>query len=176
MILETTPIDGVLLVRLERLEDERGWFARTFCVEEFAAAGFEARVAQASVSHNAAVGTLRGMHLQQSPHGEAKLVRCTRGRVWDAVVDVRDSSPTRRRWWATELSQDSGTALYIGEGIAHGFVTLEPHSELEYLISVPYELSAAAGVRWDDPAFGIDWPMQPTVMSERDRSFPDFAP
>lgn len=164
-------IPGVVEVEIEPAEDERGLFARTFCADEFAAAGIPFTVAQASVSFNAVRGTLRGMHFQRAPHEEAKVVRCTAGRVFDVVVDLRPGSPTLHAWIAVELSAEARNAVYVPAGCAHGFLTLEDACELEYLISTPYVADAAAGVRWDDPTLGIDWPFEPVVISERDRSF-----
>jgi len=171
-----TPLElpGAWLVELERHEDERGYFARTFCREEFESAGLDPRVAQCSVSFNRERGTLRGMHWQAAPHGENKLVRCVRGRLYDVLIDLRPDSPYFRKWRAAELSAELGNALYVPEGVAHGFLTLEDEVEVFYQMSVPYEAAAARGVRWDDPAFGVEWPEAPTLISERDASYPDF--
>ena len=174
-----TPVAGALVVEPEPIEDERGFFARTFSVEEFAARGLDTRVDQCSVSFNARAGTLRGMHYQEAPHGETKLVRCTRGGIYDVALDLRPGSPTYLRWAGVELSADDGRALYIPEGCAHGFQSLADGTEVLYQISTPYVPSAARGVRWDDPAFGIDWPPAPAggrTMSERDAEYPDFEP
>lgn len=158
----------------EPAHDARGLFARTYSREEFAQNGLDFEIAQASVSFNASRGTLRGMHLQTPPHEEAKLVRCLAGSVHDVVVDLRAGSVTQLRWLAVALSAERRNAIYIPPGLAHGFLTLEDASELEYLISSPHEPGAAAGVRWDDPAVAIDWPFAPTVISERDAAFPDL--
>lgn len=179
MIITATDIQGVFLVEPERLSDERGHFARTYDKEEFASRALDARIAQCSTSFNARAGTLRGMHYQAKPHGEAKLVRCTRGAIYDVALDLRPDSPTFRRWHAAELSAANGIGFFIPEGCAHGFQTLEDESEVFYQISVPYEPSAACGVRWDDPAFRIGWPDPPhagRTMSPRDAAYPDFAP
>lgn len=179
MRFRDTPVAGVLVVELERIEDERGSFARTFSTEEFAQRGLDVRVDQCSTSFNKRAGTLRGMHYQVAPHGEVKLVRCTRGAIFDAVVDLRPESPTYLRWCAAELSAANGLALYIPEGCAHGFQTLEDASEILYQIATPYVPAAARGVRWDDPAFGITWPAPPPagrIMSSRDADYPGFAP
>ncbi|MBJ7454425.1 MAG: dTDP-4-dehydrorhamnose 3,5-epimerase [Thermoleophilia bacterium] len=172
-----TPLEGAWLVDLDRIEDERGFFARSWSPEEFAAYGLSTDLAACNVSFNAAAGTLRGMHFQADPHGEVKLVRCTAGAIFDVLVDLRPGSPTHRRWTGAVLSAENRSALYIPEGFGHGFQTLVPDSEVLYLMSSPYVAEAARGVRWDDPAFGIDWPpAEHRVMSERDRTYPDYAP
>ena len=176
MIFREQRIAGVYELVPEPAADERGFFARTYARDEFAERGIAFTVEQASVSYNPRRGTLRGMHLQLPPHEEAKLVRCLAGAVYDVVVDLRAGSPTRLRWCAVELTSARRNALYIPNGLAHGFVTLEDGCELEYLISAAYVPSAATGVRWDDPALGIEWPLQPAVISERDASYPNLAP
>ena len=172
MIFEPTPLDGLLLVRPEKRRDDRGFFARLWCAEEFAAAGLPFAPSQISASYNERAGTLRGMHWQAEPHAEGKLVRAARGRVFDVAVDLRPQSPTRHRWFGAELAEDSHAALFIPPGFAHGFLTLTDKAELIYLIDVPYRPEAARGARWDDPAFGIAWPAAPTVIAERDRTWP----
>jgi dTDP-4-dehydrorhamnose 3,5-epimerase len=174
VIIEEQAIAGVFEITREASTDERGSFARVYDREELARHGIELEVAQASVSFNTRRGTLRGLHLQRPPHEEAKLVRCLHGAVYDVVADLRDESPTRLRWVAVELSAKRGNALYVPPGFAHGYLTLEDGCELEYLISAPYEPGAATGVRWDDPALGIEWPFEPTVISARDREFPEL--
>jgi dTDP-4-dehydrorhamnose 3,5-epimerase len=174
--LEATAIDGVWLVASTPYEDARGSFTRTFCRDTFLAHGLDARVAQCALSFNSRRGTLRGMHYQAAPHEEAKLVRCLRGRIHDVALDLRPTSPTFGRWLARELSPDAPLALYLAPGIAHGFLTLEDDSEVLYQLSVPRAPDAARGVRWDDPRFAIAWPLAPSLVSERDRGFPDFAP
>jgi dTDP-4-dehydrorhamnose 3,5-epimerase len=171
---EELAIAGVFAVEAEPAEDERGFFARTFDRDAFAERGLALEVAQASVSFNARRGTLRGLHLQTPPHEEAKLVRCLAGSAYDVVVDLRGGSPTQLRWLGLELSAARRNALYIPPGLAHGFLTFADACELEYLISAPHELGAAAGVRWNDPAVGVEWPFPPSVISERDASFPDI--
>lgn len=176
MILEATALPGATLVKPETHEDERGLFVRTFDEAAFAAAGLETRFPQHSLSYNRTAGTLRGMHWQEAPHREAKLVRCVRGRLWDAIVDLRPDSPTRLQWLGVELSAENRVALYVPKGFAHGFVTLADDTEVAYLISTPWAPDAAGGARWDDPSFGIRWPRSPAVMSDRDASYPDFVP
>jgi dTDP-4-dehydrorhamnose 3,5-epimerase len=174
---EETPLRGAWLVELDRHEDERGFFARTFDRAEWLARGMDPTVAQCNTSFNGRAGTLRGMHFQADPHGEPKLVRCTRGAIWDAIVDLRADSPTHRQWFGAELTAANGRALYIPAGMAHGFQTLEDGSEVLYMMGHEYVAESASGVRWDDPAFGIDWPEPPPggrTMSERDDGYPDF--
>ncbi len=172
MIVRETTVLGVLVIEPEPSIDDRGLFARTFCMAELATHGISMQIAQASTSYNECRGTLRGMHLQLSPHEEAKIVRCTRGVVFDVAVDLRADSATFLRWAAVELSAETRRELFVPTGCAHGFLTLDEATELEYLISIPYAPESAVGVRWDDPAIGIDWPFAPQVMSDRDRSFP----
>lgn len=177
MVLEPTEIDGVVVVEPERHVDERGFFARTFDAEHFAEHGLETAVVQCSTSFNLRAGTVRGMHWQAEPHGEAKLVRCTRGAVFDVAVDVRPGSPTFRRWCGVELSAENGRALFVPIGCAHGFQTLCDDSEVLYQISAPYVPRAACGFRWDDPRIGIRWPEAPSggrTLSERDATYPDL--
>lgn len=175
MIFTPTPLAGAFVVELEEVEDERGFFARAFCREEFEAHGLNPRVAQCNVSLNRKRGTLRGMHFQAPPHEEAKLVRCTRGAVWDVVIDLRRDSVTFKRWHGIELSAQNRRGLYVPEGFAHGFLTLTDDSEMLYLMSEPYHPECARGVRWNDPAFGIAWPLAQPEMSERDRGFALFS-
>lgn len=178
MIFAETAIAGSFVIELETLRDERGYFARTYSAPEFVGRGLDPAIAECSTSFNLHAGTLRGMHYQSDPHGEAKLVRCTRGAIHDVVLDLRPGSDTYLEWHAVELNEDNGRALFIPVGCAHGFQTLRDHSEILYQISVPYEPTAARGVRWDDPAFGIEWPQPPAegrTISVRDASFADFA-
>jgi dTDP-4-dehydrorhamnose 3,5-epimerase len=167
-------IPGAYIVEPEPAADERGWFARTWCAEEFAARGLCSRLAQVSASFNLRTGTLRGMHYQRAPHEETKLVRCVRGAIYDVLIDLRRDSPTYRNWIAEELNEENRRQLYIPPGVAHGFQTLRASSEVLYVISEPHAPSAAAGVRWNDPAFGIAWPAEPTAISARDAQFADF--
>lgn len=167
-----TDIDGVFVIDLERLGDERGWFARSFCVDEFAGAGIDFNIVQENLSFNSEAGTLRGMHYQRGPHEEAKVVRCIRGAIFDVAVDLRPDSPSFRSWFGVELAGDSGRSLFVPAGCAHGFQTLTDDVEVHYLMSARYHPEAAAGVRYDDPAFGIEWPLPVSSVSERDRSWP----
>lgn len=168
-------IDGVVVVDLEARSDKRGSFARLQCPDEFAAAGHPFMPAQTSLSRNPLAFTLRGMHYQPAPHAEVKLVRAVRGRIFDVAVDLRPASPTYRQWTASELSAENGRALLIGEGIAHGFLTLEPDTDVLYQISPRFEAGHEAGVRWDDPAFAIAWPQAPALISPRDAAYPDHG-
>lgn len=167
-----TLLPGAFVVELERLEDERGFFARSFCRDEFIALGLNPSISQCNVSFNAKRGTLRGLHFQVEPHAEAKLVRCTQGAVWDVIVDLRTDSPHFKRWFSIELSAESRRGLYIPEGFAHGFQTLTDDAELLYMMATPYHADSARGVRWNDPAIGIKWPIASPTMSDRDRAFP----
>jgi dTDP-4-dehydrorhamnose 3,5-epimerase len=174
--LEPTGLPGLFLVHLDLLSDERGHFARLWDREVLEAAGLTASIAQASVSWNPRRHTLRGLHWQAAPHAEAKLVRCTRGALFDVAVDVRPGSATERQWRGVRLAAREPRALYLAEGLAHGFLTLEDDTEVSYLISTRYVPEAARGARFDDPAFAIDWPAPPAVIAERDRSFPSYDP
>jgi dTDP-4-dehydrorhamnose 3,5-epimerase len=172
MRLVETSLQGVLLVELEHLGDERGYFARTYDAAEMSP------IVQMSTSFNVRAGTLRGLHFQREPHGESKLVRCTRGAIFDVAVDLRPGSPTLHEWFSVELSAGNGRALLIAPGFAHGFQTLADDSEVLYAMDAPYVGEAASGVRWDDPAFAIDWPDPPPggrTMSERDAAYPDVG-
>ncbi len=172
-----TPLPGAYVVELEPVRDERGFFARSWDAEEFRSQGLSPQLSQCSVSWNDKAGTLRGMHYQVPPHAEAKLVRCTRGAIYDAIVDLRPDSPTYRLWFAVELSAENRRMLFIPEGLAHGFQTLRDDSEVFYQISVPFHAESSRGVRWDDPAFGIHWPETPQrILSERDRTYSSFRP
>lgn len=175
MVFRQTELKGAYLIELEPIADERGFFARTFCRREFERHGLNPTVAQCSISCNRAKGTLRGMHYQAAPHGEVKLVRCLAGSIYDVIIDLRPDSATRGKWLAVELGTRHGSMLYIPEGFAHGFQTLEDDTQVLYQISEFYEPASARGVRWDDPAFAIDWPVGPRILSERDRSYPDYV-
>ncbi len=174
MIFTTTRLPGLVLVEPEPRRDARGSFARVWCRREFEAAGLETEIAQSSLSSNRARGTLRGLHFQRPPHDEVKLVRCIRGAIFDVAVDLRPHSPTYCRWQGFELSAANGAALHIPRGFAHGFETLAAESEVLYQISAFYAPEAASGVRWDDPAFAIDWPLPVAAISDKDRAWPDY--
>jgi dTDP-4-dehydrorhamnose 3,5-epimerase len=174
MIFRETPLAGAWVLEPERFEDERGFFARTYCRREFEARGLDPAIAQCSVSFNHRRGTLRGLHFQTAPHEEVKLVRVTRGAVWDVIVDLRPGSPTLRRHFAVVLSAENRHELYIPKGMAHGFQTLEDAAEVFYQISEFYAPESARGFRWDDPAFAIPWPEPVTIISEKDLNLPLF--
>ena len=176
MTFTETPLAGAYTLEVTRLEDERGFFARSYCSEEFFARGLVTQWSQCSVSFNNRHGTLRGMHFQAAPHEEHKLVRCTSGAIFDVIVDLRADSPTRRRWFGTELTASNHRALYIPQGFAHGFITLADDSEVSYMISVPHAAGYGRGLRWNDPALGVQWPLKPTVVSARDAEFPLLDP
>ena len=170
-----TPIEGAFVIDVEPIADERGFFALSWSPREFEARGLTARLAQCNISFNPARGTLRGLHYQAQPHEEAKLVRCTAGAVFDVLVDLRRGSPTFRRWVGHELTATNRRMLFVPEGCAHGYLTLADDSEVFYQVSAEYVPALARGVRWDDPAFGIEWPEAPRVMLERDRGYSDFG-
>jgi dTDP-4-dehydrorhamnose 3,5-epimerase len=172
MIFTESPLPGAFLVDLEPLADDRGFFARSFCAEEFAAKGLSVEWRQCSVSFNARKGTLRGLHYQDAPHEEHKLVRCTAGAIFDVIVDIRPHSTGYRRWFGVELTAHNRRSLFIPPGYAHGFVTLSDDAEVYYMISVPHAPEHARGFRWSDPAFGIQWQMTPSVISSRDAAYP----
>jgi dTDP-4-dehydrorhamnose 3,5-epimerase len=176
MIFTETELHGAYILDLERREDQRGFFARTWDIDELGERGLDTRIVQASVSFNARKGTLRGMHMQGPPHEEVKVVRATRGSVLDVIVDLRPESPTYRRWTGVELTARNGRALYVPKGFAHGFQTLEDDTETLYLISDFYVPEAERGLRWNDPAFRIEWPdPEHVILSEKDASWPDWS-
>ena len=175
MRFHPTRLDGAWLIELTPVKDERGAFMRTFCEREFGDNGLETRFVQHSLSINTRKGTLRGMHFQRAPHEEVKLVRCQRGAVWDVIIDLRPDSPTYMRWQGFELSAENGIQLYVPKGFAHGFQTMSDDCEVFYLISEFYAADAAAGLRHDDARFAIDWPLPVSVMSDKDKSWADFA-
>jgi dTDP-4-dehydrorhamnose 3,5-epimerase len=174
MVFTETGLAGAFFIDLERLEDQRGFFARAWCRREFEAHGLKAEFVQGNISHNRTKGTLRGMHYQEHPWEEAKLVRCTRGAVYDVIIDLRRDSATFGHHAGTVLSADTHRAIYAPEGFAHGFLTLTDDSEVVYEMSQFYQPAAGRGVRWDDPVFAIRWPAPVVVISERDRAYPDF--
>jgi dTDP-4-dehydrorhamnose 3,5-epimerase len=176
MIFTETALKGAYIVEIEELGDERGFFARSFCRNEFAVHGLKVDVAQCNISFNRHKGTLRGMHFQIAPKAEAKLVRCTQGSIYDVVIDLRPGSATYCKWAGIELKADNRTALYIPEGFAHGFQTLEGNSEVFYLMFESFYPEYARGVRWDDPTFGIRWPIMNPIISDKDRAYTDYSP
>lgn len=174
MIFTETHLKDAFVIDPERLEDERGFFARTWCQQEAAAYGLQPRWLQCNVSFNKKKGTMRGMHYQADPFPEAKLVRCTMGAIYDVIIDLRREAPTFQQWVAIELSAQNRRMLYIPEGFAHGFLTLKDDTEIFYQMSEFYAPTHARGVRWNDPAFNIQWPIDVRVIADRDRNYPDF--
>ncbi len=175
MKFHPTTLKDAMLIELERRGDDRGFFARTFCVDEFAAHGLPTEFVQQNTSYSAKKGTLRGMHFQRIPYAEDKLIRCLRGAIVDIIIDLRPDSPTFRQWEAFELNDANKLQLLVPKGFAHGFQTLSDDVEVTYLVSARYTPAAEGGVRWNDPAFGVVWPMPPTEISGKDQSWPDFA-
>jgi len=176
MIFSETKLEGAYIIDLERLKDERGFFARAWCRKEFENHGLTPRLAQANVSRSTKQGTLRGMHYQIAPYQEAKLLRCTNGAVYDVIIDLRPGSPTHMQWVGVELTAENYKMFYVPEGFAHGFVTLQNDTEVTYLVSQFYTPGSEKGIRWNDPIFGIDWPIEVQVISDKDKSWPDFTP
>ena len=171
MIFVETRLSGALVIEPKKLEDERGFFARTFCLEEFKAHGINFRVVQCDISFNKKKGTLRGMHYQVAPYAEAKLVRCTMGALYDVIIDLRPESPTFKQWLSVELTAENRRMLYIPEGLAHGFQTLVDGTEVFYQMSEFYYPECARGVGWNDSAFGVDWPLPVSAMAEKDMAY-----
>jgi dTDP-4-dehydrorhamnose 3,5-epimerase len=175
MIFTPLPLPGAYLIQIAKLQDARGFFGRAWCRREFALHGLNATMAQCNLSHNRRKGTLRGMHYQAAPHQEAKLVRCTHGAIFDVLIDLRPESPTFRRWHAVVLSRDNYAMVYVPEGFAHGYQCLEDDTEVFYQVSEFYDPEIERGVRWNDPAFAISWPLADVVLSEKDQRHPDFV-
>lgn len=175
MIFTETRLAGAFVIELDRRWDERGFFARTFCEQEFEAHGLNAQVVQCNVSFNKRKGTLRGMHYQAAPFAEAKLVRCTSGSIYDVIIDLRPVSATFKQYFAVELTSQNRRMLYIPEDFAHGFQTLQDDTEVFYQMAQRYSAEHARGVRWNDPAFGIEWPEGDRIIIERDQNYPDFV-
>jgi dTDP-4-dehydrorhamnose 3,5-epimerase len=175
VIFTESTIRGAYVVDIDRIEDDRGFFARAWCRREFEAAGLNPDLVQINLARSHTRGTLRGMHYQDAPHSEAKLARCTRGAVYDVIVDLRPDSSTFRRWLGVELTDENHRMLYVPEGVAHGYQTLTDDAELCYQTSREYAPESAGGVRYDDPAFTIEWPIPVSVISEADRTWPDFG-
>lgn len=176
MILTETKLKGAYIIDIHPIHDERGFFARSWCRKDFERHGLDTTLSQCNVSFNKHRHTLRGMHYQVAPHGETKIVRCTMGAVYDVIVDMRSESPTRYQWIGAELSAENRRTLYVPKGFAHGFITLADDSEVNYMVSNEYNPDAARGVRWNDPAFGIEWPAQPAIIIHRDANYPDVKP
>ena len=176
MQVHETKLRGVFVIECDVFADDRGAVMPAWIGGELAARGLDPTVAQCNLVQNHRRGTLRGMHYQRTPFGECKLIRCVRGAVYDVIVDLRADRSSFRTWYAVELSADNGRMLYVPEGIAHGYITLVDDSDMLYFLSAPYRADHAAGVRWNDPGFGIAWPRSPRVISERDAAFPDYAP
>jgi dTDP-4-dehydrorhamnose 3,5-epimerase len=175
MFFVETELQDAYIIELDRREDRRGFFARTWAQEEFERRSLVSRIVQANMSYNHTRGTLRGMHFQHAPYAEAKLVRCVRGAIFDVIIDLRPSSPSYKRWIGVELSADNRRALYVPEGFAHGFQTLEDHCDVFYHVSQYYTPGAEGGFRYDDPAFAILWPLPVSIISDKDRAWPNFS-
>ena len=176
MIFTETALKGAYVIEIKKIEDDRGFFGRSWCANEMNDYNLNADIKQANVSLSLKKGTLRGMHYQNDPYQETKLVRCTRGAIFDVIIDLREDSPTYKHWIGVELTQDNYKMLYVPEDFAHGFVTLQDRSEVNYLVTQFYAPGAEAGIRWDDPQFNIKWPVEPVVISEKDISHPDYIP
>ena len=176
MLFNPTPLKDAFTIELEKRGDERGFFARFFCVDEFRRHGLETRFVQVNNSLSTKRGTLRGMHYQLAPSAEVKVVRCLRGAVWDAIIDIRPGSTTFGRWFGAELSAENRRMMYVPRGFAHGILTLTDDAELLYLVSDFYAPKEERGIRWNDPRFALNWPIEPTEVSPKDASWPDFEP
>ena len=174
MIFQETPLKGAFVIELKKLEDERGFFARSYCRKEFEENGLVPRVVQANVSYNVKRGTLRGMHYQVAPYEETKLVRCTSGAIYDVIIDLRKDSPTYRRWFGVELTAENRKMLFVPESFGHGFQTLADHTEVTYMVSQYYTPGSERGIRWNDPLFGIEWPEEVQVISQKDAAWEDY--
>lgn len=169
-----TPVHGAMIIELEKHEDHRGFFSRGFCKNEFEEHGLDHQIVQCNFSKSRKKGTLRGMHYQEAPYSEVKMVRCINGSIYDVIVDIRKDSPTYMKWFGVELADDNYKMLYIPKGLAHGFQTLQDDSVIFYMVTEYYNKEAEGGVRWNDPAFNIDWPLQVTEISEKDKLYPDY--
>jgi dTDP-4-dehydrorhamnose 3,5-epimerase len=170
-----TELKGAFIVEIEKLSDDRGFFARSWCLKEFEAHGLTSRVVQSNVSYNIKKGTLRGMHYQIAPYQESKLIRCTRGAIYDVIIDLRPESPTYKQWTGLELTADNRTMLFVPEDFAHGFMTLADDTEITYQVSQFYTPRSEKGIRFNDPLFRIQWPLDVSVISDKDRQWPDFT-
>ncbi|MEM7620120.1 MAG: dTDP-4-dehydrorhamnose 3,5-epimerase [Pseudomonadota bacterium] len=174
MIFNETPLAGAYLIDLKKIGDERGFFARAFCVQEFEEQGLQTSIVQMNNSEAVKKGTLRGMHYQLAPKAETKIVRCVKGALYDVIIDLRRGSKTFGQHFGAELSAENRTMMYVPKGFAHGFMTLEDHTEAFYMVDEFYAPDSERGIRWDDKKFNIDWPLEPTVLSEKDRNHPNF--
>jgi dTDP-4-dehydrorhamnose 3,5-epimerase len=174
MIFTETKLKGAFILEIKKMEDERGFFGRSWCARELEEHGLNANARQANVSYNKVKGTLRGMHFQRAPHQETKLVRCTKGAICDVIIDLRPASPTYKQWIGVELTADNYKMLYVPEDFAHGFITLEDDTEVTYQVTQFYTPGAEGGIRWNDPTFNIEWPIAPTVVSGKDAVWADF--
>lgn len=170
-----TELRGAFIIDIEERSDERGFFARGFCRKELEEHGLNGNIVQANISYNKIRGTLRGMHYQKHPYEENKLIRCTRGALYDVIIDLREDSATYKKWIGVELTQSNHRTLYVPEGFAHGFITLEDDTEATYMVTQFYSPSSESGLRWNDPEFNIQWPVEPVVISEKDRNHPDYS-
>ncbi len=174
MVFKDTELKDAYIIELERLSDERGFFSRTYCEHEFREHGIEHHIVQANVSYNKVKGTLRGMHYQMQSYGEAKLIRCTKGAIYDVIIDIRPDSKSYKNWISVELNEQNHRMLYVPEGFAHGFITLEDSTEVSYQMSEFYKPGVGKGIRWNDPAFAINWPVAVSEISEKDKNWTDF--
>lgn len=175
MIFTETKLEGAFIIELEKLSDQRGFFARSWCQNEFETHGLNCHIAQANISYNEKKGTLRGLHYQKSPHEEKKLVRCTKGSIYDVIIDLRSHSKTYAQWLSVELTAANYKMLYVPENFAHGYQTLEDNTEVFYQVSQYYTPGAESGIRWDDPIFYIHWPLEVQVISDKDKSWPNYT-
>ena len=175
MIFRETPISGAYVIEPERIEDHRGFFARIWCKKELGQRGLETELAQSNIGFSSRRGTLRGLHFQEAPHTEVKIVRCTRGSIFDVIVDLRPDSSSYKRWFGTELSDENGKMIYAPEGCAQGYITLTDNSEMYYHTSDFYHPESASGVRYNDPEFGVVWPVEIAVISQQDKEWPDYS-
>lgn len=174
MIFKETKLKGAYVIDIEKLNDERGFFARAWCQKEFIDNGLESNLAQVNVSYNKVKGTLRGMHYQIAPYQEVKIVRCTKGAIYDVIIDLRAESPTFKKWIGVELTSDNYRLLYVPEDFGHGFQTLVDNTEITYQVSQFYSPGAERGIRWNDPVLEIDWPLKPSMISDKDKNWPDY--
>jgi dTDP-4-dehydrorhamnose 3,5-epimerase len=175
MIFTETKLKGAFEIEIKKLEDDRGFFGRSWCANEMKDHGLKNNLCQANTSFSIKKGTLRGMHYQSDPYQETKLIRCTRGAIYDVIIDLRPTSPTYKQWIGVELTQDNYKMLYVPEDFAHGFITLEDNSEVTYLVTQFYTPGAEKGLRWNDPAFNIQWPFEPVIMTEKDKTHPTYT-